>query len=127
MILKKRKKVVKDSDKTSALNVEEEYKILTPAQLMYRKFIKHRVAIAATVILVIFYIMIVFAEFFAPYDMTKPNSEYLAANPDRVRFIDSEGKFHFRPFVYRRTGERDFKTLRFIKLFYLLRNSFFWA
>jgi peptide/nickel transport system permease protein len=93
---------------------KDEYKILTPAQLMFRKFIKHRVAVGATIILIILYIMIIFAEFFAPYDMANPHSEYLAATPDRVRFIDSEGKFHIRPFVYRRTGERDFKTLRFV-------------
>lgn len=97
----------------STIENAEEYKLLTPAQLMWRKFIKHKVAVAATIILIILYLMIIFAEFFAPYDMINAHSEYLAAPPDRIRFIDSEGKIH-RPFVYRRTGERDFKTLRFV-------------
>ena len=114
MILKNSKKAVKDLSRTSYTKNEEEYKILTPAQLMYRKFIKHRVAVASTTVLIILYLMIIFAEFFAPYDMTDPKSAYLAANPDRIRFFDSEGKFHFRPFIYRRTGERDLKTLRYI-------------
>jgi peptide/nickel transport system permease protein len=93
---------------------EEEYTILSPKQLMWRKFLKHRVGVIASVIIIIFYIMIIFAEFFAPYDMTRPHSDYLAANPDRIRFIGSDGRFHLRPFVYRRTGERDPKTLRFV-------------
>lgn len=93
---------------------DKEYEMLTPVQLMWRKFFKHRVAVAATIILLFLYLMIIFAEFFAPYDMTKAHSAYLAATPDRIRFIDSEGKFHIRPFVYRRTGQRDFKTLRFV-------------
>jgi len=92
----------------------EEYTILSPKQLMWRKFLKHRVGVAATIVIIIFYIMIIFAEFFAPYDMTHAHSEYLAATPDRIRFVDSTGKFHLRPFVYKRVGERDPKTLRFV-------------
>lgn len=92
----------------------KEYKILSEKQLMWRKFLKHRVAIAAAVILIILYLMIIFAEFFASYGMNTDNSEYLSASPDRIRFIDNEGRFHIRPFVYRRIGERDPDTLRFV-------------
>jgi len=114
VIFKNSKNTVEGHKRRSKIENAEEYEILTPVQLMWRKFIKHRVAVAATIILIILYLMIIFAEFFAPYDMTNAHSEYLVATPDRIRFIDSEGKFHIRPFVYRRTGERDFKTLRFV-------------
>jgi peptide/nickel transport system permease protein len=91
-----------------------EYTILTPRQLAWRKFKKHRVALGATVILIILYLMIVFAEFFAPYTINHTHSDYLYANPQRIRFIDSDGGLHFLPFVYERQGERDPRTLRFV-------------
>ena len=92
----------------------DEYTILTPRQLMWKKFLKHRVAVVATCVIIILYVTIIFAEFFAPYDKTTSNMDYLSAPPCRVRLIDSEGKFHIRPFVYRRTGARDPKTWRFV-------------
>jgi len=92
----------------------EEYKLLSVKQLMWRKFIHNRVAVVAGIILIIFYIVILFAGFFAPYGMSEPHSKYLYAPPHRLRFIDSEGSFHFRPFVYRMEGKRHPKTFRFI-------------
>ncbi|MBA7486135.1 hypothetical protein ES707_21688 [subsurface metagenome] len=46
--------------------------------------------------------------------MSEPHSEYLYSLPHVLRFIDSEGKFSIRPFVYRMEAERDPKTLRFV-------------
>jgi peptide/nickel transport system permease protein len=95
-------------------NQNDEYTILTPRQLIWRKFLKHRIGVVATCVLIILYITIIFAEFFAPYDKTTSNMDYLSAPPCRVRLIDSEGRLHVRPFVFRRTGARDPKTLRFV-------------
>lgn len=92
----------------------DEYTILTPRQLMWKKFLNHKVGVAATIIIIMMYITIIFAEFFAPYDKTTSNMDYLSAPPFRIRFIDSQRRVHIRPFVYRRTGERDPKTLRFV-------------
>jgi peptide/nickel transport system permease protein len=94
----------------------EEYKVLSEGQLRWRKFLKHRVAIVAAIILIILYIVVIFADFFTPYGMLTNHTDYLYAPPQitKIRFIDSEGKFHIRPFMYRQIQERDSKTLRFI-------------
>jgi peptide/nickel transport system permease protein len=42
------------------------------------------------------------AGFIAPYSPTEQNRSAPFAPPTRVRFIDAEGRFHLRPFVYRR-------------------------
>jgi peptide/nickel transport system permease protein len=96
----------------------EEYTELSEGQLMWRKFLKHRVAVAAAIILILLYIVVIFADFFAPYGMLTNHTEYLYAPPQitKIRFVDSEGKFHLRPFMYRQVAERDPKTLRFIYL-----------
>ncbi len=102
--------------KTKKLKEAEEYIVLSERQLMWRKFLKHRVAVIASIILIILYLSIIFADFFAPYGMRTGHDEYLYAPPQitKIRFVDSEGKFHIRPFMYRQIAERDPKTLRFI-------------
>jgi len=94
----------------------EEYIVLSEGQLMWRKFLKHRVAVAAAIILIILYIVVIFADFFAPYGMLTNHTDYLYTPPQitKIRFIDTEGKFHIRPFMYRQIQERDPKTLRFV-------------
>jgi peptide/nickel transport system permease protein len=102
--------------RSKKLEESEEYVVLSEWQLMWRKFLKHRVAVAAAIILIILYIVVVFADFFSPYGMLTNHTDYLYTPPeiDKIRFIDSEGKFHIRPFMYRQIQERDPKTLRFI-------------
>jgi peptide/nickel transport system permease protein len=100
--------------KKTSKRKDEKYKFLTPRQLIWRKFVRNRIAVASGIVLILLYILILFAGFFSPYNMTTPNSKYLYAPPQRLRFIDSDGKFHMRPFVYRRTGERDPETMRFV-------------
>ena len=43
------------------------YEILSQQQLIWRKFKRHRVAYFCMIFLVLFYLLAVFAEFFAPY------------------------------------------------------------
>lgn len=42
----------------------------------------------------------VLAGFLAPYGPTEQNRDFPYAPPVRIRFIDAQGNFHFRPFVY---------------------------
>jgi peptide/nickel transport system permease protein len=93
---------------------EEAFRFLTLRQLMWRKFLRSRIAVLSGVTLVIIYLVMVLADFFAPYDMTRAQSDYLFCPPQPVRFVDAEGHFSLRPFVYPVTGERDLETFRFI-------------
>ena len=95
---------------------KEGYIVLSEGQLMLRQFLKHRVAVFSLVILLILYIIVIFADFFSPYGMLTNHKYYLYAPPQitKINFFDDEGKFHFRPFIYRQEAVRDPKTLRFV-------------
>jgi peptide/nickel transport system permease protein len=44
--------------------------------------------------------VILFAGFFAPYNFTTQDRDEPYAPPTRIHFVDTSGRFHFRPFVY---------------------------
>ncbi len=80
-------------------------------QLIKWKFLRHRLAVAALIILIFFYFGVVFAEFAAPYDPRLPNEGYQYLPPQKIHFVDENGKFHLRPFIYKMTTAIDMKTL----------------
>ncbi|WP_312880320.1 ABC transporter permease [Paenibacillus phytorum] len=81
-------------------------------RLMYHRLKKHKLARISLVILSLFYIAAIFAQFIAPYGLESYDSKYVNAPPAKVSFIDAEGKFQFRPFVYDLKSARDPVTLR---------------
>src|SRR5215510_8396222 len=80
-------------------------------KLVWWKFRRHKLAQIAMVVLSIFYIIVIFAEFISPYDPEKRFKEYSTLAPVNVRMIDAEGKFHL-PFIYALKRARDPVTLR---------------
>lgn len=48
-----------------------------------------------------FALLVLFGDFLAPYDHTEQVRQFPAAPPSRIRFVDADGHFHFRPFIYR--------------------------
>jgi len=67
--------------------------------LMWRRFKRHKLAMISLGLLVIIYIVAMFAEFFAPYGPWEYSRDYVHMPPQQVRFVSDEG-FHLRPFVY---------------------------
>ena len=51
--------------------------------------------------LVLLQIPVIGASFFAPYDPTAQNRDVPSSPPTSIHFVDSRGRFHFRPFVCR--------------------------
>jgi peptide/nickel transport system permease protein len=88
------------------------YEILSQRKLIWRKFRRHRVAYACLYILIALYGVAIFAEFFSPYGAFQRNSSFLYSPPTPLRFIDENGTFHLRPFVYRITNELDMQTFQ---------------
>lgn len=78
--------------------------------LIFRRFKKHRLARASLWILGAFVIFGIFAEFLIPNSPFQqfPGMTYVPPRP--IRFIDHEGKFHLRPFVYGYEQTLDFET-----------------
>ena len=68
---------------------------------------RHKLAVVALVILAIFYLVVIFAEFVAPYDPYHNDARYLHAPPQPLRLVDDQGRFHLRPFVYGLQSEVD--------------------
>ena len=93
-----------------------DYIHLTERQLKLKKFLRHKVAVFSSLLLFILYLMVIFADFFAPYGMLTNHKYYLYAPPQisKIRFVDNDGNFRLRPFIYRQVAKRDPKTLRFI-------------
>ena len=73
---------------------------------MWRKFIKHKLAILGGTILAIFYIVAIFCEFFSVEDIYNRHTKYIYCPPQIIHFFD-EKEFHFRPFVYGIKGKLD--------------------
>ncbi|NPV08961.1 MAG: ABC transporter permease [Anaerolineae bacterium] len=81
-------------------------------KLVWWRFRKHRLAVISAVVLGIMYTMVVFAEFFSPYNATQSDKRFIYAPPQKLHFVDSEGNFHLPPFTYAMTGTLNMETLR---------------
>ena len=89
-----------------------EYESATQWRLMWLKFKRHRLAIGGSVVLALFYGMGLFCEFLSPHGPFERFTEYLYAQPQRLHFVDADGRFHVRPFVYGITRTVDMTSLR---------------
>ncbi len=90
---------------------EDKAHIASYAQLMWWRFLKHRLAVISSVVVVILYTVAVFAEFVAPYSPENSFVMYKYTPPTSIHIIDSEGTLR-RPFVYGIVRDRDPETLR---------------
>lgn len=81
-------------------------------RLMRWKFCRHRLALISAYILAAFYLAVVLADFLAPFDPRRMDTRYVEAPPSSVHFVDAQGGFHPRPFVYDQTRTMDPESLR---------------
>ncbi len=83
----------------------------TVAQLTWRRFRRSRFAVIAGIVLIVFYMVAIFAGFFAPYYVDTTHSKFPAVGPNTIRVRDTEGKFH-APFVYGYSSVLDMESYR---------------
>jgi peptide/nickel transport system permease protein len=81
-------------------------KRVTPLRLFLRRLRRSRIALVGGVALALLYLVAVFGGFFQTYDhLNLENLRRQRRNlfhpPTRIHFIDAEGGFHWRPFIYR--------------------------
>ncbi len=88
------------------------YAILSQRQLIWHKFKQHRVAYASLYVLLAMYLIVLFAEFFAPYGAFQRHSNYLLAPPTPIRFVDVDGNFSLQPFIYKLDNELNRQTFQ---------------
>ena len=69
-------------------------------ELVWRRFRRIKAAIAGALMVLTLCILAIFAEFFSPTSIYQIDLKSAFIPPQRVHFIDAEGKFHLVPFVY---------------------------
>lgn len=109
--MKKEKENTTDN-RTKQQKKEDKYYYASQWSLMARKFRKHKLAMASTILLVIFYIVAIFGNFVAPQGTEQYDGKYVNCGPTPVHMFH-EGKF-MGPFVYGLKADRDPETFMLI-------------
>jgi peptide/nickel transport system permease protein len=83
---------------------EERVAVATQWQLMWWRFRKHKLAVGGTVVLALFYVVALFADFFAYADPQESDAQRSLMAPQPIHWIDDGS---FKPYVYGLKGTRD--------------------
>ncbi|MGI6567663.1 MAG: ABC transporter permease [Firmicutes bacterium] len=95
--------------------IDQDRSSLTQWQLTWRRFLRNRLAVAGGIILIIFYVvMVIFPGFFSPYSHVVQREDFMSAPPQLPRWVDENGTFHWRPFVYGFTTELDMEKFEWV-------------
>jgi peptide/nickel transport system permease protein len=74
--------------------------VASPLKLMWWKFLEHRLAVISAIVLIIMYLIALFAPFIAPYHPTERNTMVQLAPPTVIRWGNEDGTFGLRAYVY---------------------------
>ena len=85
--------------KPNAEKDQESYFLASNWQLMWRKFRRHKLALVGGITLGILYITAALGGFISPYNANQ-YTDHPFTPPQKIRFVDSDGRFSIRPFVY---------------------------
>ena len=88
---------------------EDKIAVATQWQLMWWRFRKHKLAAIGTVVLILFYVVSLFADFFAYVDPLESEAQRSLMAPQPIHWLD-EGSF--KPYVYALKGTRDPMTFK---------------
>jgi peptide/nickel transport system permease protein len=92
-----------------ASDAEERVSVATQWQLMWWRFKKHRLAMISTAVVLLFYLVVIFADFLAYSDPLASEAQRSLLPPQPIHWFD-EGRFS--PHVYGLTGVRDPMTFK---------------
>ncbi len=92
-------------DSTESLKFE----VASQSQLIWWKFRKHKLAMVSGIVMILFYGIAIFAEFFAPYYATDYIADYAYAPPQPIHLFDHGV---FRPHVKGLSFERDARSFK---------------
>jgi peptide/nickel transport system permease protein len=87
---------------------ENEIYVASQWKLVWWRFRKHRLAVVGTVIVLLIYLVALFAEFVAPFTPDAFDADYTYAPPQRLHFFDNDG---FGLYVYGYRSELNEETL----------------
>ncbi len=87
------------------VETRESIKSVNPLWLAWKRFKRNRLGIAGGIILIILYVIAIFAGFFSPYEITIQHEAYPFQPPQKLHFIH-KGQLRL-PFVYPTSFKRD--------------------
>jgi peptide/nickel transport system permease protein len=73
---------------------------LSPLQISLKRLKQQRLGMAALWMLCALYLLAIFADFLAPYSYDNEERQNSFHPPTPIYVIDTQGKFHFSPFIY---------------------------
>ncbi len=97
---------------TAAVSQVPEYAVLSIRQLMVRRFRRNRLAVAGGCILLVMYLLSLFAGFVAPYGVRTTHDKFALAPPHGIHLRDAAGNFVWPPVVYGLESAVDKATFR---------------
>lgn len=102
-------------NENSTLNAETNnyIKVNSHWHLSYLRLKKNRYGMFGFYGVIFILFLAVFAEFLSPHSYKKVVRDELYHPPQVIHFIDNDGSFHFRPFVYKIIEEMDMETYEF--------------
>lgn len=92
--------------RSKRIRIAEQLLEASQYQLMLVKFKKHKLALISFWLLIVMYIIAIFADFIAPYSPLTRFGDLVFATPTEVHVRDEQGNFHL-PFVYHRISKLD--------------------
>jgi peptide/nickel transport system permease protein len=92
-----------------ASGTEDRLSVATQWQLMWWRFRKHRIAIASTAVVLLFYVVVLFADFLAYSNPHTSEAQLSLLPPQSIHWFDNG---RLSPHVYGLTGERDDETFK---------------
>ena len=102
--------LAKDVDASEAQDRAESYYLASQWQLMWRKFVRHRLALIGGSFLALFYLGAIFCEFLSPSVPGKRLIEFVHVPPQRIRIVHN-GRLQL-PFVYALERKIDLRSLQ---------------
>jgi peptide/nickel transport system permease protein len=87
---------------------EAEIYVASQWKLVWWRFRKHRLAVVGTVVVILIYLIAIFAEFVAPFTPDAFDADYTYAPPQRLHFFDEDG---FGLYVYGYSSKLNEETL----------------
>ena len=100
-----------DPHRVDSLSPEQErYYLANQWQIMWWKFRRHRLAMVSLGVLILLYLIVLFCEILAPYNLHTRNVDRIYAPPQTLRLFH-EGEF-IGPFVYAYSYQLDMTTLK---------------
>jgi peptide/nickel transport system permease protein len=85
---------------------------LSQGQLVWRRFRKHKLANFSALVLILFYLSALFADFMSPYGPRQRFPDFQYAPPQRIRFFSGPEGWRFVPHVYEYDFREDPETWR---------------